>query len=99
MPADLFPENGEAESHDSDGRIGSLEQARLDAERRHIARALEATGGEIGAASKLLGVGRTTLREKMRLGLRHRRLIRKQLRNSLARVRRRLPRRGRPTRL
>jgi DNA-binding NtrC family response regulator len=65
MPADLFPENGE-QSHDSDGRIGSLEQARLDAERRHIVRALEATGGEIGAASKLLGVGRTTLWEKMR---------------------------------
>lgn len=65
MPADLFPEDGE-QARDADGRIGSLEEARLDAERRHIVRALEATGGEIGAASKLLGVGRTTLWEKMR---------------------------------
>jgi DNA-binding NtrC family response regulator len=65
MPADLFPEEGEG-SRDADGRIGSLEEARLDAERRHIVRALEATDGEVGAASKLLGIGRTTLWEKMR---------------------------------
>jgi transcriptional regulator of acetoin/glycerol metabolism len=65
MPADLFPEDGDG-SLGVDGRIGSLEEARLDAERRHIVRALEATDGETGAASKLLGIGRTTLWEKMR---------------------------------
>lgn len=64
MPADLFPEDCSKGS--SETRIGSLEEARLDAERRHIVRALEATDGEIGAASKLLGIGRTTLWEKMR---------------------------------
>ncbi|WP_020179931.1 sigma-54 dependent transcriptional regulator [Methylopila sp. M107] len=64
MPADLFPEHGD------EGRkattMPSLEEARLDLERRHIARALQASGGEIAAAAKMLGVGRTTLWEKMR---------------------------------
>jgi DNA-binding NtrC family response regulator len=69
MPGDMFPEQSEA-SLAPKIQIGSLENARLQAERRHIQRALSATGGEIGATSKLLGVGRTTLWEKMRrLGL------------------------------
>ena len=69
MPGDLFPEllGSEAEAAT---RIGSLEAARQDAEKRHILRALTATGGELSAAARLLRVGRTTLWEKMRrLGL------------------------------
>lgn len=69
MPGDLFPE------HSDDSvvglQMGSLEDIRQNAEKRHILRALAATSGEVGAASKLLGIGRTTLWEKMRrLGLR-----------------------------
>jgi DNA-binding NtrC family response regulator len=68
MPGDMFPEHSDTLAPEV--QMGSLEDARLQAERRHIQRALSATGGEIGAASKLLGVGRTTLWEKMRrLGL------------------------------
>lgn len=68
MPGDMFPEQrGEAISED---HMGSLEDIRQSAEKRHILRALSVTNGEIGAASKLLGIGRTTLWEKMRrLGL------------------------------
>lgn len=68
MPHDLFPE----EPHDTQERkeMPSLEDVRQNAERRHIVRALASTGGEIGAASRLLGIGRTTLWDKMkRLGL------------------------------
>jgi two-component system response regulator HydG len=63
MPGDLLPEyadSGPAE------RLGSLEDARQNAEKRHILRALSLTNGELSAASKLLGIGRTTLWEKMR---------------------------------
>ena len=68
MPGDLFPEQSDQSS--SPLAVGSLEDARQHAEKRHIARALAATHGEIGAASKLLGIGRTTLWDKMRrLGL------------------------------
>jgi transcriptional regulator of acetoin/glycerol metabolism len=68
MPGDMFPEYSDVLAPEV--QMGSLEDARLHAERRHILRALSATSGEIGAASKLLGVGRTTLWEKMRrLGL------------------------------
>ncbi|WP_426434496.1 sigma-54-dependent transcriptional regulator [Bradyrhizobium genosp. P] len=68
MPGDMFPEQGE------DGAppefLPSLEDARQSAEKRHILRALASTNGEIGATSKLLGIGRTTLWDKMRrLGL------------------------------
>ena len=68
MPGDMFPEqNDEAASA---LQMGSLEDVRQSAEKRHIMRALAATSGEVGAASKLLGIGRTTLWEKMRrLGL------------------------------
>jgi DNA-binding NtrC family response regulator len=64
MPGDLFPEQDEGLP--SDTQMGSLEDARQNAEKRHIIRALSATSGEIGAASKLLGIGRTTLWDKMR---------------------------------
>jgi DNA-binding NtrC family response regulator len=68
MPGDLFPETG-ADLKQAQP-LESLEDVRHGAERRHIMRALASTKGEIGAASKLLGIGRTTLWEKMRrLGL------------------------------
>jgi DNA-binding NtrC family response regulator len=68
MPGDMFPEQS-AETA-SALQMGSLEDVRQSAEKRHILRALAATSGEVGAASKLLGIGRTTLWEKMRrLGL------------------------------
>lgn len=69
MPSDLFPEHGDARVQREDGSF-SLEDVRNEAERRHIRRVLASTGGEIGAASKILRIGRTTLWEKMkRLGL------------------------------
>ncbi len=68
MPGDMFPEQSDVTA--SALEMGSLEDVRQSAEKRHILRALAATSGEIGAASKLLGIGRTTLWEKMRrLGL------------------------------
>jgi DNA-binding NtrC family response regulator len=63
MPADLFPETRDTAGA---GTLPSLEDARHAAERRHILRALTQTNGEIAAAARLLGVGRTTLWEKMR---------------------------------
>lgn len=69
MPGDLFPEQSDDTALAL--QMGSLEDIRQSAEKRHILRALAVTSGEIGAASKLLGIGRTTLWEKMRrLGLR-----------------------------
>lgn len=69
MPGDLFPE--QSDDTNMTMQMGSLEDIRQSAEKRHILRALAVTSGEIGAASKLLGIGRTTLWEKMRrLGLR-----------------------------
>ena len=69
MPGDLFPEQSDDTALAL--QMGSLEDIRQSAEKRHILRALAATSGEVGAASKLLGIGRTTLWEKMRrLGLR-----------------------------
>ena len=68
MPGDMFPEQSDETA--SALQMGSLEDVRQSAEKRHILRALAATSGEVGAASKLLGIGRTTLWEKMRrLGL------------------------------
>lgn len=69
MPGDLFPDQSDDATLAL--QMGSLEDIRQSAEKRHILRALAATSGEVGAASKLLGIGRTTLWEKMRrLGLR-----------------------------
>ena len=69
MPGDLFPDQSDDAALAL--QMGSLEDIRQSAEKRHILRALAATSGEVGAASKLLGIGRTTLWEKMRrLGLR-----------------------------
>ena len=64
MPGDFF---SEAPPTASDGAsLPSLEEARMAAERRHILRALDQTGGEVGQAARLLGISRTTLWEKMR---------------------------------
>lgn len=69
MPGDMFPEH-ETDAAVGEKQMGSLEDIRSSAEKRHIIRALSAAGGEVGAASRLLGIGRTTLWEKMRrLGL------------------------------
>ena len=64
MPGDLFPELLDVPS--AEGVLPSLEDARHAAERRHILRALAGTKGEVSAAARLLGIGRTTLWEKMR---------------------------------
>jgi two-component system response regulator HydG len=65
MPGDLFPDRpGGAVA--ADGALTSLEDARHAAERHHILRALAETKGEVAAAARLLGIGRTTLWEKMR---------------------------------
>lgn len=64
MPGDMFPEQSDGTA--SALEMGTLEDVRQSAEKRHILRALAATSGEVGAASKLLGIGRTTLWEKMR---------------------------------
>lgn len=54
----------------SDDSLPSLSEARDAAERAHILRALERTGGQVSEAAKLLQVSRTTLWEKMqKLGL------------------------------
>jgi DNA-binding NtrC family response regulator len=69
MPGDMFPEHGDDGANTAQ-QMGSLEDVRVSAEKRHIIRALSATRGEVGAASRILGIGRTTLWEKMRrLGL------------------------------
>ena len=66
FPADLFPER----QIGGDERLPTLSEARDAAERTHILRALERTGGQVAEAARLLGVSRTTLWEKMqKLGL------------------------------
>ena len=65
MPADLFPDRSKPES-DSAQPFATLSQARDDAERRQIERALAETKGHIHEAASLLGVSRTTLWDKMR---------------------------------
>jgi DNA-binding NtrC family response regulator len=69
MPGDLFPELGAgmegARSH-ADAALTPLDVARDEAERNHILRALESTGGAITPAAKLLRISRTTMWEKMR---------------------------------
>ncbi len=68
FPADLFPER---QTRVPD-RLPTLSEARDLAERAHILRALERTGGQVIEAARLLGVSRTTLWEKMqKLGLGH----------------------------
>jgi DNA-binding NtrC family response regulator len=65
MPGDLFPERERAPLP-LEEVIAPLCAARGAAEKRHIERALAATGGAILPAAKLLGISRTTLWEKMK---------------------------------
>ena len=65
MPADLFPDRLKSRQ-DSAHPFATLSQARDDAERRQIERALAETKGHIFEAASLLGVSRTTLWDKMR---------------------------------
>jgi DNA-binding NtrC family response regulator len=65
MPGDLFPER-EPTPLPLEEVIAPLFAARGAAEKRHIERALEVTGGAILPAAKLLGISRTTLWEKMK---------------------------------
>ena len=60
QPADLFPERIA-----SDPGPVTLAQVREKAERRHIIDVLEASGGQVGAAAKILKISRTTLWERM----------------------------------
>ncbi|MDZ7711082.1 MAG: sigma 54-interacting transcriptional regulator [Roseovarius sp.] len=67
QPTDIFPER-QAEA----AGIRSLAEARESAERTQIITALERSGGQVGAAARMLGIARTTLWEKMqKYGLSH----------------------------
>ncbi|MBZ8134423.1 sigma-54 dependent transcriptional regulator [Afifella sp. IM 167] len=63
MPRDLFPELGMPAPEDM---FPTLAEVRDAAERRQIERALEVTEGQISETSRILGISRTTLWEKMR---------------------------------
>ncbi len=65
MPADMFPEAVSA-THVMVQAFATLSETRDLAERRQIERALQATGGHIIEAARLLGVSRTTMWDKMR---------------------------------
>ncbi|MCX8134399.1 MAG: sigma-54 dependent transcriptional regulator [Roseococcus sp.] len=63
-PADLFPGAAPPEMP------ATLAEAREAAEREHIRRVLARCGGRVGEAARVLGIGRTTLWERLRrLGL------------------------------
>lgn len=59
---DLFPEQARSRSTSA---FSTLADVRDAAERRQILRALQETDGQIAKAAQLLGLGRTTLWEKM----------------------------------
>jgi DNA-binding NtrC family response regulator len=65
MPGDLFPDRCKPPSV-TDSKVGSLEAARDEAEKREILRALRQSGGAIVEAAGALGISRTTMWEKMR---------------------------------
>lgn len=68
MPGDLFPDRPGNEPRPGFLPLADVRDA---AERRQIERALEQTGGQVIKAAELLGIGRSTLWEKMtRLGVR-----------------------------
>lgn len=65
QPFDLFPEHASESTE-----LETLAEIRSSAERQHIQRALERTGGQVAETARMLGVSRTTLWEKMqKLGL------------------------------
>jgi DNA-binding NtrC family response regulator len=65
MPGDLFPD-AEKRKHPMAQAFAPLAEARDEAERRQIMRALQQTKGQILEAADLLRVSRTTLWDKMR---------------------------------
>ena len=65
MPYDLFPDATPGQISKPVSFV-TLSEARDDAERRQIERALAKTSGRISEAAKLLEVSRTTLWDKMR---------------------------------
>ncbi|MBL6080764.1 sigma-54-dependent Fis family transcriptional regulator [Belnapia sp. T18] len=66
--ADLFPDRRGATA--TEDAAATLAEVLVAAERRAVASALEVTGWDVGAAAARLGVGRSTLFEKVRrLGL------------------------------
>ena len=65
MPYDLFPDATRGQKSKPISFV-TLSEARDDAERRQIERALAKTSGQIIEAAKLLEVSRTTLWDKMR---------------------------------
>jgi len=68
MPGDLFPDRPGSEPRPGFLPLADVRDA---AERRQIERALEQTDGQVIKAAELLGIGRSTLWEKMtRLGVR-----------------------------
>lgn len=68
MASDLFPEQASAalEAARPARHFATLSEARDDAERRQIEKALRETGGHMIEAARMLGISRTTLWEKMR---------------------------------
>lgn len=65
MPGDLLPDHvGTSEAQLAP--IQALGDAKEEAERQHIQRALKMTDGALQPAAKLLGISRTTLWEKMK---------------------------------
>jgi two-component system response regulator HydG len=68
MPGDLFPDRPGTQARPGFLPLADVRDA---AERRQIERALEETDGQVIKAAELLGIGRSTLWEKMtRLGVR-----------------------------
>ncbi|WP_373695997.1 sigma-54-dependent transcriptional regulator [Aquibium pacificus] len=68
MPGDLFPDRPGTQARPGFLPLADVRDA---AERRQIERALEQTDGQVIKAAELLGIGRSTLWEKMtRLGVR-----------------------------
>ena len=61
--ADLFPESPARPSGDV---LPSLAEVRLQAEHRHIARVLEATGGQVEEAARRLRISRSAMFEKLK---------------------------------
>jgi DNA-binding NtrC family response regulator len=64
LPGDLFPETFPPAARG--GQHVSLRSARDEAERRHIERTLQETGGQLSEAARILDISRTTLWEKMK---------------------------------
>lgn len=63
---DLFPEFSCSDDTAFNADVATLSEIRDEAERNHIIKALQATGGQISHVADILGISRTTLWQKMR---------------------------------